>query len=212
MAANEDFRILERNAMVDSQIAARGIHDAHVLDAMRAVPRHVFVPGPMASEAYEDHPLPIGYGQTISQPYIVAFMTRWLQVLPQHEVLEIGTGCGYQTAVLARLCKRVYSIEIVEALLQRARENLVRAGVKNVEFHCGDGGNGWPIPRKFDRILVAAAAAHIPQGLLEQLAPQGRMILPVGVESQDLLLIENTESGLRQTTLLGVRFVPLIHN
>ena len=209
MAAIDDFT-QQRIAMVREQIEARGISDARVLAAMRSTPRHEFVSREMAGEAYEDHPVPIGHGQTISQPYIVAYMTAMLKVEQHHEVLEIGTGCGYQTAVLSQLCARVYTIEIVEDLARMARKNLERAGVHNVDFYCGDGGQGWPEARQFDRILAAAAAARIPEALLNQLAPGGRMILPVGTEMQDLILVEHTDSGFRQTRLLGVRFVPLV--
>jgi protein-L-isoaspartate(D-aspartate) O-methyltransferase len=209
MAAIENWSE-RRTEMVREQIEARGISDERVLAAMRSVPRHEFVSADLAQEAYEDHPLPIGHGQTISQPYIVAYMTALLKVEKQHEVLEIGTGCGYQTAVLSRLCSRVFTIEIVVDLMRLARKNLDRAEVHNVEFYSGDGGQGWPIPRQFDRILVAAAPARIPEALLNQLAPGGRMILPVGTEMQDLMLVEHTDSGIRQTRLLGVRFVPLV--
>lgn len=196
--------------MVETQIEARGIRSKRVLDAMRAVPRHAFVPKSSLEAAYADHPLPIGGGQTISQPYIVAYMTEALEILPEHIVLEIGTGCGYQTAILARLCKRVYTIEIVPDLAARAQRALHELGVTNVEFYCGDGSQGWPAPLEFDRILAAASPASIPPALTRQLASGGRMILPVGTEIQDLVLVEKTASGLKESRLLGVRFVPMV--
>lgn len=211
MAAIDDWTRL-RTAMVREQIEARGISDPRVLAAMQSIPRHEFVSKELAAKAYEDHPVPIGHGQTISQPYIVAYMTALLQVEPQHNVLEIGTGCGYQTAVLAQLGGRIYTIEIVEDLLKMARSNLERSGVHNVEYYCGDGGQGWPKSMQFERILAAAAAPRVPEPLLKQLAVGGRMILPVGTDIQDLILIEHTDSGFTRTRLLGVRFVPLVNS
>lgn len=196
--------------MVETQIEARGIQNTRVLDAMRAVPRHAFVPRSSLEAAYADHPLPIGAGQTISQPYIVAYMTEALEILPEHMVLEIGTGCGYQTAILARLCKRVFTIEIVKELAARAQRTLAELGVTNVEFFCGDGSQGWPARMEFDRILAAASPPGIPPALTRQLAPGGRMILPVGTEIQDLVLVEKTPSGIAERRLLGVRFVPMV--
>ncbi|GAB4142382.1 MAG: protein-L-isoaspartate(D-aspartate) O-methyltransferase [Planctomycetota bacterium] len=206
-AAGEERRA-EREAMVREQIEARGIRDPEVLAAMRDVPRHEFVPVAMRSRAYADSPLSIGYGQTISQPYIVAFMTEALGLHPGERVLEIGTGSGYQAAVLARLGCEVYSIEIVEPLAERAAETLRALGF-DVHVRAGDGYRGWPEQAPFDAVIVTAAPGHVPEPLVEQLRPGGRMILPVGEADQELVLIEKTERGTRRRSLMPVRFVPL---
>lgn len=183
-----------------------------VLDAMRAVPRHLFVPKDLEGHAYEDRPLAIGHGQTISQPYIVALMTELLDADPGERVLEIGTGSGYQAAVLAELVNAVYSIEIVEPLGLRAKDALDRAGADNVHLRIGDGYLGWPEAAPFDAIIVTAAPDHVPQPLIDQLAVGGRMVIPVGNAwaTQELLLLEKTAGGeLRRKRVMPVRFVPL---
>lgn len=183
-----------------------------VLDAMRTVPRHLFVPADLEGHAYEDRPLSIGHGQTISQPYIVALMTELLDAQADDTVLEIGTGSGYQAAVLSRLVDSVYSIEIVEPLGRRAREALAEAGATNVHLRIGDGYLGWPEAAPFDAIIVTAAPDHVPQPLIDQLAIGGRMVIPVGDAwaTQELLLLEKTEGGdLRRKRVMPVRFVPL---
>ncbi len=203
----------KRERMVSEQIRARGVKDERVLDAMRRVSRHCFVPAPLLQEAYEDHPLPIGLGQTISQPYIVAFMTEVLDLKPSHRVLEIGTGSGYQTAVLAALVREVYSIEIHESLAQKARSRLSFLGTKNVEIKHGDGYYGWKNHAPFDAVMVTAAAHEIPPPLLRQLKSGGRMCIPVGgiYQVQQLTLVNKDPKGVMTTKgLLPVRFVPLL--
>lgn len=197
--------------MVADQIAARGVKDPAVLEAMRTVPRHVFVPPVARAHAYEDRPLSIGHGQTISQPFIVAYMTEALGVRPSHRVLEIGTGSGYQAAVLSRLAKHVYSIEIVPELGKRAAETLETAGYQNVTVMVGDGYGGWPQHAPFDRIMVTAAPDHVPQPLVQQLATGGKMVIPVGPTGgvQELLVIEKGASGIVQKRTIPVIFVPL---
>lgn len=199
-----------RQAMVAEQIVARGIKDPRVLDCLRKIPRHRFIEPGLWGEAYSDHPIPIGFNQTISQPYIVAFMTEKLKLRAEDRVLEIGTGCGYQTAVLASLCRDVSTIEIVPELLARARSTLQQLGIHNVRFHSGDGSLGWPEGGKFDAILCAAAPKTIPETLTAQLADGGRMILPVGEESQNLVYIESVNGRQNPQVLLPVRFVPMI--
>jgi len=199
-----------RTKMVERQIVARGIRDERVLAAMREVPRHVFVPAGERDASYEDRPLRIGSGQTISQPYIVALMTEACRVDPEDRVLEIGTGSGYQTAVLARLAGAVYSIEIVPELAERARHTLDALGVQGVHLRTGDGFRGWPEAAPFDAILVTAAPEEIPPPLLEQLAVGGRLVIPVGPEDdQRLLRVVRTASGLEREILAPVRFVPM---
>ncbi|WP_407354597.1 protein-L-isoaspartate(D-aspartate) O-methyltransferase [Luteimonas sp. R10] len=198
--------------MVDRQIEARGVRDPRVLEAMRTVPRHRFVPPERAAQAYRDHPLPIGHGQTISQPYIVAKMTELLQPERDDRVLEIGTGSGYQAAVLSRLVAEVYSIEIVEPLARRAETVLKELGYDDVTVRAGDGYAGWPEHAPFDAIIVTAAPERVPQALVEQLKPGGRMVIPVGPVHalQELRLIEKTENGaLRDRRIAPVRFVPM---
>jgi protein-L-isoaspartate(D-aspartate) O-methyltransferase len=202
----------ERRAMVASQIRARGVHDEAVLAAVARVPRHLFVPPDMERYAYGDEPLPIGEGQTISQPYIVAYMTAALALRGTEKVLEVGTGSGYQTAILAELSREVLTIEVVASLAQRAQEVLGRLGYRNIRYLIGDGGLGWPEEAPFDAVMVAAAAAEIPPALEEQLAPGGRLIIPVGVEFQELLLVTRTRKGLERERLLPVRFVPLVRS
>jgi protein-L-isoaspartate(D-aspartate) O-methyltransferase len=201
----------ERERMVRQQIEARGVHDPRVLEAMRAVPRHRFVPEDLCHAAYDDGPLPIGHGQTISQPYIVAVMTELLAPGPDDVVLDVGTGSGYQAAVLARLAKRVYSIEIVPELASSAREKLEALGYTNVEVITGDGWAGLPALAPFDGILVAAAPPEVPQALLDQLDVGARLVIPVGRWDQDLRVYERTAQGIEQRTIFGVRFVPLVH-
>lgn len=200
-----------RDRMVETQLVTRGIHDPRVLDAMRKVPRHLFVDEALAAQAYADHPLPIGEKQTISQPYIVALMTEALGLEGHEKVLELGTGSGYQTAVLAELADRVFTIERIPSLLHRAREVLNSLGYRNVVYRVGDGTLGWPEEAPFDAILVSAGAPRVPQPLVDQLSMDGRLVLPVGDRlSQELILVERVPEGIRKTTLGGCRFVDLV--
>ncbi|NIQ96281.1 MAG: protein-L-isoaspartate(D-aspartate) O-methyltransferase [Desulfuromonadales bacterium] len=210
-AANEPGREEERRAMVREQIASRGIDDESTLEAMRAVPRHRFVPAGQARYAYEDRPLPIGHGQTISQPYIVAYMTELARPSPAKKILEVGTGSGYQAAVLAEAGAEVYSIEIIPELARSASERLQRLGYDRVRTRQGDGFHGWAQHAPFDAIVVTAAAEFIPPPLLDQLADGGRMIIPVGSPFlvQTLMLVERKGDDLVTRNLLPVRFVPL---
>lgn len=196
--------------MVGEQIEARGVRDARVLDAMRRVPRHLFLPEAQRGEAYADRPIPIGHGQTISQPYIVAFMTEALQVAPAHRVLEIGTGCGYQTAILASLAAEVYSIELVPELAERARRTLDAQGYTNIHIRTGDGYAGWPERAPFDRILGAAAAEEVPPVLVDQLADGGILVIPIGTWSQELRVLQKRGRDLDTLATLPVRFVPMV--
>lgn len=201
-----------RLAMVERQIAARGIRDAKVLEAMRRVPRHEFVRPTDRSQAYRDHPLPIGHDQTISQPYIVAFMTEALALEGDEKVLEIGTGSGYQAAVLAEIVPEVYTIEIVEPLGRQATALLEELGYENVRVRVGDGYKGWPEEAPFDAIIVTCAPENVPAPLVEQLRTGGRMCIPVGPTggSQSLYLLEKTEAGeMEMRAILPVRFVPM---
>jgi protein-L-isoaspartate(D-aspartate) O-methyltransferase len=203
----------ERMRMVQEQMAARGIRDEQVLAVMRSVPRHEFVPANQRKQAYADHPLPIGYGATISQPYIVAAMTELLAVKKGHSVLEIGTGSGYQAAVLSKLTHEVYSIEIVPELAARARKDLQRLGYTNVEVRAGDGYQGWPEKAPFDRIILTAAPPSVPQTLIDQLRPGGRMVTPVGATpwDQKLMVLEKTGNNtLERRYVMDVRFVPMV--
>ena len=205
----QDAWVPLREEMVTRQLERRGIVDALVLDAMRRVPRHRFVPEELERSAYVDSALPIGHDQTISQPYIVAFMTEALDLSGDERVLEIGTGSGYQAAVLGELAAEVRTIEIVEPLAESAARVLGELGYDNVHVRAGDGYRGWPERAPFDRIMVTAAPDHVPAPLLEQLAVGGRMILPVGDASQQLVLIRKTEEGVTQREVLPVRFVPM---
>ncbi len=195
--------------MVDQQIAGRDIKDARVLDAMRRVPRHEFVPEPLRGSAYEDSPLPIGHDQTISQPYIVAYMTEALELAASHRVLEIGTGSGYQAAVLGELVNEVYTIEIVAPLADRARQTLAALGYKNVHVRTGNGYLGWPEHAPFDRVMVTAAPDAVPPALVEQLKIGGLMAIPVGVGNQELRILRRTDGGMEVLRTLPVRFVPM---
>jgi protein-L-isoaspartate(D-aspartate) O-methyltransferase len=196
--------------MVRDQIEARGISDPGVLEAMRRVRRDLFVPETLRSRAYADEPLPIGGGQTISQPYIVAFMTEALGLTPSARVLEIGTGSGYQTAVLAELAAEIFSIEIVSGLAARAHRLLDDLGYRNIRFRTGDGVPGWPDEAPFDAIIAAAAPAAVPPEWAAQLAPHGVLVLPVGTGSQSLVRLTRQGAAWRQENLMSVRFVPLI--
>ncbi len=196
--------------MVDRQIRARGIRNAAVLDAVERVPRHLFVPPAVRPQAYEDTPLPIGYGQTISQPYIVAYMTETLEVSRDHRVLEIGTGSGYQAAVLAGLVRQVYSIEIVPELAESARRVLAGAGYPNVEVRTGNGYLGWPERAPFDRIVVTAAPPDVPTALVDQQAGGGRMVVPVGTLLQEIVIVIKDARGVSETRTIPVRFVPMV--
>jgi len=212
-AQNEENRFrAARQEMVDRQIRQRGIHDDRVLRAMAEVPRHLFVPERWRSFAYQDGPLPIGEDQTISQPYIVALMSESLELQGTETVLEIGTGSGYQAAVLSRLAKHVYSIEIIPRLAETARARLSALGYTNVTVIVGDGNRGWPQASPYDAIMVTAAAPHIPQALLDQLADSGTMVLPVTVtdNEQDLLRLRKKGKTITRENLGAVRFVPLV--
>lgn len=199
----------ERRRMVDEQLRARDIRSARVLGAMLAVPRHLFVPEPQRAQAYIDAPLPIGHAQTISQPYIVAFMTQALEVAPEHRVLEVGTGSGYQAAVLGVLAKDVYTIEIVAPLAARARETLSRLGHRNIHVRTGNGYLGWPEEAPFDRVIVTAAPDEVPPALIQQLKIGGLMAIPVGVGLQELRILRRTPTGTETLSTLPVRFVPM---
>jgi protein-L-isoaspartate(D-aspartate) O-methyltransferase len=198
--------------MVQTQIEERGITDPVVLGAMRRVPRHLFVPEEIAGEAYEDRPLPIGYDQTISQPYIVALMTELLNVKRGQKVLEVGTGSGYQAAVLAEIVDSVWTIEILEPLARSAGERLKKLGYSNVTVRCGDGYAGWKEHAPFDAIIVTAAAEQIPPPLIEQLKEGGRMVIPVGpaFSIQSLFLVEKQGGRITTHNVAAVRFVPMI--
>ncbi len=202
---------MERAAMVRIQLRDRGIADERVLAVMADLPREEFVAVAYAPEAYSDRPLPIGMGQTISQPYIVALMTEALEIAPDSQVLELGTGCGYQTAILARLARRVYTIERLGPLTESAQAVLGRLDIDNVEYFVGDGSKGWPEHRRFDRIIVTAALPQIPQTLLDQMADDAILVAPVGEEfSQDLMVYEKTADEHRTRIVCPCRFVKLI--
>ena len=199
----------QRVRMVESQIRQRGVTDARVLGAMLRVPRHVFVPDAERDHAYEDRPLSIGLGQTISQPYIVAYMTEALQVAPTDRVLEIGTGSGYQAAILAELARDVYTMEIIPELAGRARATLDGLGYKNVKVRQGNGYVGWPEAAPFDKIIVTAAPDEVPKALVDQLGPNGTLIVPVGIEAQTMTIVRRTPQGLVQRETIPVLFVPM---
>jgi protein-L-isoaspartate(D-aspartate) O-methyltransferase len=199
----------ERRRMVNEQLRARDITSPRVLDAMLKVPRHLFVPEQERARAYGDYPLPIGFDQTISQPYIVAFMTQALDVQPGHRVLEIGTGSGYQAAVLAELAAHVYTIEIVAPLADRARATLAGLGYRNIDVRTGNGYRGWPEQAPFDRVMVTAAPDEVPAPLVEQLKVGGLMAIPVGTFEQELRIMRRTATGMQTIDTLPVRFVPM---
>lgn len=196
--------------MVETQIEARGVHDQKVLAAMRKVARHLFVPEEMRPFAYGDEPLPIGEGQTISQPYIVAYMTQALRLSGEEKVLELGTGSGYQTAVLAEIVRHVFTVELVGVLSEKARVLLESLGYANISAKTGDGTLGWEENAPYDAIMVTAAAPAVPKRLEEQLGPKGRMIIPVGEGFQELYLMTRERRGFHKKRLLPVRFVPLV--
>ena len=203
----------ERERAVSETIEKRGVKDPRVIEAMRNVPRELFVPPALRSAAYEDRPLPIGAGQTISQPYIVAFMAEAMQLKGAEKVLEVGAGSGYAAAVLSRLCARVFTIERVEELARMAKENLAAAGIANVEVRRDDGSRGWPEEAPFDAILVSAGAEEIPKALLDQLAVGGRLVVPIAQDGNEQELVRIVRKGrieFHQENLAAVRFVPLI--
>jgi protein-L-isoaspartate(D-aspartate) O-methyltransferase len=204
-----DSFALTRDAMVNQQIRARGVRTPAVLNAMRKVERHRFVSEEMRDMAYNDHALPIASGQTISQPYIVAYMTEAADISPHETVLEIGTGSGYQAAVLGEVAREVYTIEIIPELAERARNTLAELGYTNVHTKTGNGYLGWPDHAPFDAILVTAAPDEIPQALVDQLAPGGRMVVPVGEIVQNMMVIEKTRNGVVKRRTIRVQFVPM---
>lgn len=212
-AVTPQERYKEERLELIRQVEREGVRDPRVLRAMEDTPRHLFVPEDLRGSAYEDHPLPIGHGQTISQPYIVAFMTELLAIEPGMTVLEIGTGSGYQAAILAALSKEVFTIEIVPELAKRASGTFDQLGLKNIRTRVGDGYEGWPEHAPFDRILLTAAPPEIPQALIDQLRPGGRLVAPVGrwSWSQELIVIDKDRDGkVRQRQSLPVRFVPMV--
>ena len=196
--------------MVADQIRARGVRDQRVLDALERVPRECFLPDDLRHEAHRDYPVPIGHGQTISQPYIVGYMTEALRLEPSHRVLEIGTGCGYQTAVLAELAAEVFSVELIPELADRARDTLQGMGYRNVSIRTGDGYDGWTEHAPFDRIIGAAAAPAVPTALLDQLADGGLLVMPVGVAYQELQVLRKHGASVETLNTLPVRFVPMV--
>jgi protein-L-isoaspartate(D-aspartate) O-methyltransferase len=209
---DEEQLAAKRAEMVARHIAARGVRDPRVLEAMRTVPRHLFVPPELRAEAHGDYPLPIGYGQTISQPYIVALMTELLELKGDERVLEVGTGSGYQAAILSRLAKEVYTIDIVPELAASAKKQLAKSGCHNVEVMVGDGWKGLPLKGPFDAIIVTAAAEEVPRALEEQIAEGGRMVIPVGPQGgvQELVLVTKTRGEVTRRNVTSVRFVPLV--
>ncbi len=201
----------ERREMVLSQIEARGIKDKRVLEAMLKVKRHLFVPEGMKPYAYQDSALPAEKNQTISQPYIVALMTELAQIKPQDKVLEVGTGTGYQAAVLSELTKKVFTLELIKELADKAQERLAKLGYSHIQVRCGDGYRGWPEESPFDAIIVTAAAIEIPEELIKELKPGGRMVIPLGDFFQELFVITKKEDGtFTKEQIIPVRFVPLI--
>lgn len=203
----------KREIMVTAQIEARGIKDARVLQAMRKIERHLFVPKEVSSLAYNDTPLPIGHNQTISQPYIVALMTELASVTPESTVLEIGTGSGYQTAILAELAQKTCTIELIKDVFEKTKERLDDLGYKNIEFRNGDGYHGWPEDLLFDAIIVTAAAPEIPNALVKQLKTGGRLVIPLGDIFQELCVVtKDQDNNIHKEDITGVRFVPLVHH
>jgi protein-L-isoaspartate(D-aspartate) O-methyltransferase len=203
-----DYEIL-RKQMVDNQIIARGVQDERVLSAMSKVPRHLFVGEDQQHEAYNDHPLPIGEDQTISQPYMVALMTELMRLDGSEKVLEIGTGSGYQTAILAELVKEVYTVEIVERLAITARRILDELGYKNIKFKIGDGYDGWEKYAPYNAIIVTCGPSDVPQPLMDQLAEGGKLVIPIGYGFQTLAILENINGELQKTESIECRFVPM---
>jgi len=199
----------QRRQMVNDQLIPRGITNESVLEAMLKVPRHKFVPEGLIHKAYEDCPLPIGMSQTISQPYIVAFMTELLNIKKGDKVLEVGTGSGYQAAVLAEIGCEVYTIEIVESLALKAKEILLDLGYKNIYFKIGDGYMGWQENAPYNAVIVTAAPSEVPEPLIEQLKEGGKMVIPVGNYFQELILLKKTKEGLKEKRVTPVRFVPM---
>ena len=209
-SAVDPFLVL-RQRMIEQDIRRRGVRDPRVLDAMATIPRERFVPPAVRTSAYEDHPLPIDFGQTISQPFIVAYMTELLAVTPDAKVLEIGTGSGYQTAVLARLARTVHTVERIDALRERTAQTIAELQLTNIVLHAGDGSLGLPAFAPFDRIIVTAAAPRVPVSLVEQLVDGGRLVIPVGGDSeQTIVLVIRKGSRTIETTTLACRFVKLI--
>jgi protein-L-isoaspartate(D-aspartate) O-methyltransferase len=207
----DDFTRM-RKEMIEKQLKRRGIRDANVLQAFMDVPRHIFVPVEYRNRSYDDTPLPIGYDQTISQPYIVAYMTEILKPDKNMRILEIGTGSGYQAAILSRLCKEVYSIELIDSLAIQAKRILDAQGYKNIKLKTGDGYKGWKVFAPYDAILVTCAPANIPEALVEQLAEGGKMIIPAGeIYNQKLYLVEKINGKIRLKETLSVQFVPMVH-
>ena len=205
---SQEFKRLQR-LMVEEQLRTRGIDDERVLAAMSKVPRHQFVDSWWEELAYSDRPLPIGYNQTISQPYIVAYMSFAAEITSEDKVLEIGTGCGYQTAILGEIAQCVYSLEIIPQLAEQARRTLTQLGYKNIKVKTGDGYHGWAENAPYDAIIVTAAPEQIPQPLIDQLAINGKMVIPVGKEVQDIIILTKTELGIVEEKTLPVRFVPM---
>ena len=200
---------LQRRQMVKYQLRDRSIRDERVLAAMAKVPRHQFIGSSWRDLAYSDRPLPIGHSQTISQPYIVAYMTETAEIAPEDKVLEIGTGCGYQAAILGEIAKEVYSIEIIPQLAEKARRTLSQLGYENIEVKTGDGYQGWTEHAPYDAIIVTAAPEHIPQPLIDQLATNGKMVIPVGTWYQDIVVLTKTQDRVVEERTLPVRFVPM---
>ena len=205
---NDQYEV-ERRDMVRRQLASRGINDRSVLQAFERVPRHLFIPEHEQHNAYKDHPLPIGLGQTISQPYVVAYMLQKLAPRPGNRVLELGTGSGYQTALLTELACRVYTVEVIPELAESARRTLDRLGYQNIEYRIGDGSQGWADAAPFDGIVASASASCVHQQLTDQLAPGSRLIMPVGTARQHLIMVYRGIERPEQTTLLPVRFVQM---
>jgi protein-L-isoaspartate(D-aspartate) O-methyltransferase len=206
----DDPEAAARDRMVKMQIAGRGVKDPRILDAMRQIPRELFVDAQYRHEAYADHPLPIGDGQTVTQPYVAALMTELLDIQQSDRVLEIGTGSGYESAILSRLARHVYSIEILPEIARKAEVRLRGLRCENIDFRVGDGYRGWPEAAPFDAIIVTAAPRKIPEPLIEQLAPNGRMVIPVGDFYQELKVYAKAADGtVTETSVLPVRFVPM---